>query len=229
MGRAILTIILSFACLVFLSNHWLLASSEDQKWDSFITQYRYLIQDEKYELAERMLNNRFSEMESYFEGESPAQKEKLEQLSTAAIDDPKRAEELIYFLKASIQPDPNEFAVGLTMDILNSVEVMERKQVIKQWTTIAPTLNYFLKPTEIQRVNEAMSHYQSSESLETKQFVMQQLELISTESSEQRKYDAFIWTAIIIGTTILCTLVYVGYRKYKAERELNKEKRKLNS
>ncbi|MCP3030709.1 hypothetical protein LF817_05080 [Halobacillus sp. A1] len=232
MGRAIVVIFLLLSGLFFISNSWIFASEKNDTLDPFISQYEYLLQDQKVELATKMLNNRYSELESYFEGESEAQLETLNRLVQNTIEDPyHHADTFILFVEAGVDPEPEKYLLSKVDELKVLVENAETSPslVTEKWANLEPAMSHYFKGESVNSITSTMDLYVNNPTAGTQQSLVRDLDHLILEEDESLTYDAFIWTAIIIGSTILLTLVYVGYRKYRAEKEETQVKQKLNS
>ncbi|MFG6148707.1 sporulation protein YpjB [Halobacillus sp. B23F22_1] len=233
MGRAILIVFLSLAGIIFVCNQWITADTNDENLEPFVEQYRYLVFDGKYDLAEKMLDNRYQELENYYEEKSLAHKQTFAQLAGNTNQNPEQIVHLLNFLDLSISPDEEK----LVKEKLKEIQILaensdiNRTDVLEKWTSLSSFIELYFPQEKVHYVNEALQSYHASSSLETQQSLLYYLDYMIPEDEKDNTHDAFIWTAIIIGGSIIGTLFYVGYRKYKAEKELVKEKqtRKQNS
>ncbi|KHE67330.1 hypothetical protein, partial [Halobacillus sp. BBL2006] len=115
MGRAILMILCSVLfALTPINHHGKMEIHASQEWDAFTVQFKYLVSDDKYELAERMLNNRLPQMEQYVETLTREQRQMWQTLvmplTTGSTEDFKRdSERFITFMEAVTDDDPAVF------------------------------------------------------------------------------------------------------------------------
>ncbi|WP_431799133.1 sporulation protein YpjB [Halobacillus andaensis] len=230
MGRAILIVFLTAAGMIFLCSHWASASTEKEQWQSFVQQYSYLIEDGKYELAEKMLDNRYDDLASYYEEKSVPHLQTFNQLAEDFKQNPQNADALMEFIELSLAENEEADVVERLKEIQVLVENSEadRVSVMEKWTNLSPLLKLNFPKQDVESATTAFLNYGETSTLDSQQTVLNYLDHVVPEETNN-KYDAFIWTAIIIGGSILITLVYVSYRKYRAEKEYQQKKQKLNS
>ncbi len=227
MGRAVL---LSMITVVFLLMPLITYGQMDSKqaeWDSFTTQYRYLINDGKFELAERMLNNRLPEMEQYIET-LPTQQQKewkilvqpLLNQSGNTIVKPADAEPFLFYLE-TISMDNPEAALNSQLNDWSeriSKHEMNSEQLLAVWNVYEPAIQVFYSSQGVSQLSRDVNEWQKQEAGEKQQQVIESLQMLTAEHPPALSKDAFLMTAMVIGCSILLTLSYVGLRKFKAEK-----------
>ncbi|WP_173916312.1 sporulation protein YpjB [Halobacillus sp. Marseille-Q1614] len=234
MGRAIAAVLLMMLVSILLCVQATATTSPDHgKWDSFVTQYHYLLADGKTELAEKMLNNRLSEMETYYEGQPIQQEQTFEKLKSEAVEAPEKAARFLSFLEVSANPEPKQLLALKTSALQVQVKEAEisPQAAAEQWEQLLPVMGIYFPTDQIEAVSQIMSGYVMNGSPDSVQPLIDSLEVLAVEAEKDTQYDAVIWTVIIIGTTILLTLGYVSFRKFQAEKSQKKSrsKQKLNS
>ncbi|MCP3025872.1 sporulation protein YpjB [Halobacillus sp. A5] len=230
MGRAVLIVSLTLLGFMFAYSQWVSADTKDKDWSAFVAQYTYLIADGKYELAEKMLENRYEDLAVYYEERSPAHRETFDQLAENVKRDSYEAQSLIQFFEFSLTSDEEKAVIEKLKEIQLLVENSDadRTIVMDEWTSLSPVIGITFPEADVESVSNALENYYQSNTLNSQQTVLYYLKELIPEETE-RTYDAFIWTAAIISGTIIVTLAYVGYRKYKAEKAQQRKKQKLNS
>ncbi|GGF09526.1 hypothetical protein GCM10010954_04950 [Halobacillus andaensis] len=226
MGRAILIVFLSLTGIIFVCNQWITADTNDENLEPFVEQYRYLVFDGKYDLAEKMLDNRYQELETYYEEKSILHKQTFAQLAGNTNQNPEEMIHLLNFLDLSVSANDEVVVTEKLKEIqvLAENSDVNRTEVLEKWTSLSPFIELYFPQEEVNYVNDALQSYHTSSSLETQQSLLYYLDNMIPEDTKENSYDAFIWTAMIIGGSIIGTLFYVGYRKYRAEKEQVKEK-----
>ncbi|WP_082234005.1 sporulation protein YpjB [Halobacillus massiliensis] len=234
MGRAIAAVLLVMLVSILLCVQAAASTSPGQgKWDSFVTQYQFLIADNKIELADKMLNNRRAEMESYYEEKPKEQRILFEQLMAQTVEAPEDPGKFLTFLEVTANPEPELLlarkADSIQENVLKSKFIPEKNLAI--WEQLVPTLSLYFNEGEVQDAAIAMNSYVNTETEDSQKIVVDSLEPITAASEEDLRYNTVVWTVILIGTSILLTLGYVSYRKYQAEKKRKKthSKQRLNS
>ncbi|UOR12476.1 sporulation protein YpjB [Halobacillus amylolyticus] len=237
MGRAILIcFVVSLSLWIPSNDHHKFIHAEQNTWSSFTEQYRHLFHDEKYELANRMLNNRQKEMEQYISTLSYQHQETFNKLLypiiTIQSDKQKmEVEKFLSFMNAMGSDHPQKYARQELKSLRNQLNQtdQDRSSIVSNWNALVPTLQLYFDQGELSVVTNSMIVFGNSETLAAKQEVVRRLDKLLEDKPSVISYDAFIWTAAIIGCTILITLVYVAARKYVAEKKEKKAGDKLNS
>ncbi|WP_394217375.1 hypothetical protein [Halobacillus trueperi] len=230
MGRAMLLFICSLIFTLIpsgLVHSW---SEAPPDWDSFASQYRRLAADGKFDLAERLWNSTYAEMEQYVQTLPDSHKESWTHLniysSTDDHEETRWKEGVITFLEVTSSDHPYpilaEKLEHLSDRTVSSVPIEDIKE---EWNLIRPVvLNYVNKA----KVNEADQSLQELSVMEThtgrEHFSGKILELVKEKS--QQDWSTFLLTAIFIGGAILVTLLYVGAMNY---RESSKNRHTMKS
>ncbi|UOQ93566.1 sporulation protein YpjB [Halobacillus shinanisalinarum] len=240
MGRAILIcFVVSLSLWIPNNGHHKYIHAEHNTWSSFTEQYRHLYHDEKYELANRMLNNRQKEMEQYISTLSNQHQEMFNKLidpiiSVQSQEQKVEVEKFLSFINAMGSDHPQKYARQELQTLRNQINQIDqidqdRASFVNNWKALLPTLQLYFDQKELSVVTQSVAVFGNSEMLATQQDVVRRLDKLLEDETPVINYDAFIWTAVIIGCTILITLIYVGARKYVAEKKEKKTHDKLNS
>ncbi|MFQ3542995.1 sporulation protein YpjB [Halobacillus rhizosphaerae] len=237
MGRAVLLTMVTVVFLLMPLITYGQMASKQAEWDSFTTQYRYLINDGKFELAERMLNNRLPEMEQYIETLPNLQQKEWKILvqpllnqSGNTIVKPADAEPFLFYME-TISMDNPEAALNSQLNDWSeriSKHEMNSEQLLSVWNVYEPAIQVFYSRQGVSQLSRHIDEWQKQEAGEKEQ-VIESLQKLTAEHPLALSNDAFIMTAMIIGCSILLTLSYVGLRKFKAEKSEITVRRKSNS
>lgn len=236
MGRAILMILCSVLfALTPINHHGKMEIRASQEWDIFILQFQYLISDEKYELAERMLHNRLPQMKQYVETLSPEERSMwhilVEPLATnSSADFKKDAGRLVTFMNAITDENPALFTEQALSEIRQDLQnvFMPVDNIVQQWDILAPTVQVFYPEAEIERITVSISRLNANDTVAARDTAFLQInDLI--KNSKNPTLDALLWTALTIGGTIILTLSYVSIRKFKGHKAMVRSRRSENS
>ncbi|WP_079530115.1 sporulation protein YpjB [Halobacillus hunanensis] len=237
MGRALLlcfVVCLSLFVPSFNDSKHIYA--DHNTWSEFSDQYRHLVEDEKYGLANRMVNNRRTEMEQYINTLSTQHQETFYELIQPIVKEQKdisnsEVNKFLFYVNIVGSHRPED---SIRNELHSLREQLSQADVpvadiASRWQSLLPTLKLYLERDEFKPVSQSIEDYTRSETLAAKQEVDNQLDKLLDDKSSLIGFDAFLWTAAIIGTTILITLIYVGTRKYVAEKREKHARDKLNS
>ncbi|MGI8315345.1 sporulation protein YpjB [Halobacillus mangrovi] len=236
MGRAILMILCSVLfALTPINHHGKMEVRASQEWDTFILQFQYLISDEKYELAERMLHNRLPQMEQYVETLSDEERSMwdilVEPLATNNSDDfNKDAARLVMFMNAVTDENPTLFTKQALIEISRDLQnvFIPVDDIAQQWDVLAPTVQVFYPGAEIEGITVSISSLNSNDTVEARDTAFLQLDDL-IKNSKTPTLDALLWTILTIGGTIILTLSYVSIRKFKGHKAMVHSRKSENS
>jgi sporulation protein YpjB len=105
---------------------------------------------------------------------------------------------------------------------------------LNKYDTIHPSVRIDVKPESVQRMDAHIQFLQNSyhnlanEVSKTQQIQQMEMDLkaIFKEMKEDETDPSLIWVMISTGSTIVLTLIYVGWKKYIGDREKSKSKSK---
>jgi sporulation protein YpjB len=103
---------------------------------------------------------------------------------------------------------------------------------LNKYDTIHPSVRIDVKPESVQRMDAHIQFLQNSyhnlanEVSKTQQIQQMEMDLkaIFKEMKEDETDPSLIWVMISTGSTIVLTLIYVGWKKYIGDREKSKSK-----
>jgi hypothetical protein len=236
MGRAILAILCSVLfALTPINHHGKMEIHASQEWDAFTVQFKYLVSDDKYELAERMLNNRLPQMEQYVETLTLEQRQMWQTLvmplTTGSSQDFKKdSERFIMFMEAVTDDDPDLFAEQALSEFRTDLEnvFIPVDRISQKWERLEPTIQVFYPNVEIEDVTASILTLNLSDTIETRKTALIQIDDI-LEHTTSLNLDALLWTAFMIGGTIILTLSYVSIRKFKGGQATLPSRKSENS
>ncbi|MGR9049941.1 hypothetical protein ACQ4XT_15050 [Halobacillus faecis] len=230
MGRVILVFICSLIFTLVpsgLTHSW---SEESPDWEAFATQYRRLAADGKFELAERLWNSKYAEMEQYVQTLSDDHKEAWIQLdiysSTDDFKETRWEEGLITFLEVSSSNNPYPVIAEKLEHFSNtSVTSVSLEDIQEEWNLIRPVVTNYVDVVKVNEVDQALHELAIIDSINGREnFSGKITELV--KGQYQQDWNTFLSTAIFIGGAILVTLLYVGAINY---RESSKNRHTMKS
>ncbi|MFD2925792.1 sporulation protein YpjB [Halobacillus naozhouensis] len=237
MGRALmLCFVVCLSLFVPNINESKYINADHHSWSVFSEQYYHLMEDEKYGLANRMLNNRRAEMEQYINTLSKQHQETFYELIQPIAREQRDISEMevdkfLFYVETVGNHRPEDFIrneLHSLREHLSQADV-PATEVVSHWQSLLPTLKLYIEQEGLDPVSQAIEDYTSSGTLVAKQEIAKQLDKLLDDKSSLIGFDAFLWTAAVIGATILITLIYVGARKYVAEKREKHARDKLNS
>ncbi|KGA99123.1 sporulation protein YpjB [Alkalihalobacillus alcalophilus ATCC 27647 = CGMCC 1.3604] len=129
-----------------------------------------------------------------------------------------------------------ESVMGALQKMIESLQVEERQQFqlalnefLRQYQMIRPALLIDLTPEQLTRVESQVKYLETlrkeannlnilTNHLET---IVQEWEQLYQQVKEESSDPSFLWVMFTIGGMIFFTLIYVGWRKYTAEKEMS--------
>ncbi|QAS50796.1 hypothetical protein [Halobacillus litoralis] len=222
MGRAIIILCSLIFTLIPLSQ---IEGTEKNlsSWESFITQYNWLVMDEKYELADRLLNNRLPEMEQYVQTLSPRHQDTWRQLNeTPAINsETKRSEQIIVFIEIFTSSQPHEIVREKLEVLSSSIENPQNSslELNELWENISPAVSTIYEAEVVDTAKVSFNKLTVKDSMNERKQLIAHLNKIK-QTDDGIAGDAVIWTAFIVGGTILITLLYVSLRQFKSRSKI---------
>ncbi|ASF39673.1 hypothetical protein CEH05_11225 [Halobacillus halophilus] len=223
MGRAILVLLCSVIFTLTPMNKHLYLSGHSEDWSAFFLQYKLLIQDGKYELAGKALNNRRAELENYMESLSP-QKEEIgkELLQSLMVDLPKTNSveigQLLIFIETVSANNHVENINTLVFNYKNSLgdnPYLTGGELQSEWEKVVPSLLTYYSYDQLIPIAEQLSQFAEGDSDQIRETLAVELNQLP-EAVPALSMEALLWTVLLIGGTILITLAYVAFRKYQA-------------
>jgi|GEM_PF-6825567 len=236
MGRAILVLLCSVIFTLTPMNKHLYLSGHSEDWTSFFLQYKLLIQDGKYELAGKALNNRRAELENYMETLSPQKEEIGKELLQSVVIDLQRTssvevDQLLTFMETVSANNHVENINTLVFNYKNSLgdnPYLTGEELQKEWEKVVPSLLTYYSYDQLIPIDEQLSQFTEGDSEQIRETIAVELNQLP-EAVPTLSMEALIWTALIIGGTILITLAYVAFRKYQAINIVKGSNRRENS
>ncbi|MEC3885870.1 hypothetical protein VKA52_19285 [Halobacillus sp. HZG1] len=230
MGRVMLLFICSLIFTIVpsgLAHSW---SEGSPDWEAFASQYRRLAADEKFDLAERLWNSKYAEMEQYVQTLPDQHKEAWTRLdmygSTNNLEETRWEEGLLTFLEVTSSDNPypviTEKLEHFSDRSLSSVPLDD---IEKEWNMIRPVVMNFVDKAKVQEADQALQELSIVDSVTGREhFSGKIIELVQVKS--QGDWNAFLLTVLFIGGAILVTLLYVGAINY---RESSKNRHTMKS
>ncbi|RWZ60282.1 hypothetical protein EQV77_03030 [Halobacillus fulvus] len=222
MGRALVIIGISLVLALLLSVQATGMQSEQKEWKAFSDQYKYLIQDQKQSLADQLLHNRLNEMGKYIETQPELvrlawsdMKAELE----AEPNSPLHKERFFVFIDSLVNDDPVTFTKSQLKEFqMKVVDVTVSEGVLQEdWQRISPVVQaHFGQEETFRKLNLLVDSLSVDHTIEMREDVSEQIDLLYTKKNME---EALFWTAVLIGGTIIVTLIYVSCRKYAASRK----------
>ncbi|UOQ42725.1 sporulation protein YpjB [Halobacillus salinarum] len=231
MGRAML---LSFITVIFTLMPLITYGQMNTKsndWDSFVSQYRLLVNDGKVELADRMLNNRLPDMEKYTETLPVKQREVWQKLVTPLLNHNegtpltlKEAEPFLKYMDTLSFEDPAQKVNEIFKDWENQLkqQTITSTELVSDWEALKPTASVFYSTAGLKQFSSSLEEWKLQNSDSTREQLVFSLNELIREHPAVLDKEAFLITAIFVIGAILLTLAYVGIRKFIAEKEKNK-------
>ncbi|MCA0970363.1 hypothetical protein LCM20_07160 [Halobacillus litoralis] len=230
MGRALLVCLISSLIFTLVTPN---AFGERQYsgWDEFAKQFQLLVRDDKHSLAERLLNNRLPEMETYIKDQAEEVRTVWDKVSPSIVDEEitaQDAEALKKFISFLVASDSKEWVNHQIEDIqLRSMDSKTSAEtLVNEWDELSPYVAAFVEEEELLPLKVAFSQLGQHDTMQTRDHVVQSLPIL--EQDWQFKDSALLFTVIIIGGTIVFTLFYVALRRFIANRKSG-HKRSENS
>ncbi|MGP4075309.1 sporulation protein YpjB [Halobacillus sp. K22] len=236
MGRAILVLLCSVIFTLTPMNKHLYLSGHSEDWTSFFLQYKLLIQDGKYELAGKALNNRRVELENYMETLSP-QKEEIgkELLQSVGFGQQRNnsveVDQLLTFIETVSANNHVESINTIVFNYKNSlvdIHYLTEEELQSEWEKVVPSLLTYYSYDQLIPIDEQLSQLAEGDSEQIRETIAVELNQLP-EAVPALSMDALLWTVSIIGGTILITLAYVAFRKYQAITIVKGSVRRENS
>ncbi|MBN9653060.1 hypothetical protein J0K78_02190 [Halobacillus sp. GSS1] len=230
MGRVMLLFICSLIFTIVpsgLVHSW---SEGSPDWEAFASQYRRLAADEKFDLAERLWNSKYAEMEQYVQTLPDQHKEAWTRLdmygSTKNLEETRWEEGLLTFLEVTSSDNPypviTEKLEHFSDRSLSSVPLDD---IEKEWNMIRPVVMNFVDKAKVQEADQALQELSIVDTVTGREhFSGKIIELVQVKSQED--WNAFLLTVLFIGGAILVTLLYVGAINY---RESSKNRHTMKS
>ncbi|REJ09712.1 hypothetical protein [Halobacillus trueperi] len=230
MGRAVLLFICSLIFTLVPSVHVHSWSEGPSDWEAFASQYRRLAADEKFDLAERLWNSKYAEMEQYIQTLPDHHKETWKHLhlysSTDELEETRWEEGLLTFLEVTSSENPYP-VIAEKLDLFSdrSVSSVPLEDIEEEWNLIRPVVMNYVDRAKVKEANQALHELSIIDSITGREnFSKKITELVKGKS--QQDWNAFLSTAIFIGGAILVTLLYVGAINY---RESSKNRHRMKS
>ncbi|SDO93729.1 hypothetical protein [Halobacillus aidingensis] len=230
MGRAVLLFICSLIFTLVPSGLLHSWSEGPSDWETFASQYRRLAADEKFDLAERLWNSKYAEMEQYVQTLPDHHKETWTHLdlysSTDELEETKWEEGLLTFLEVTSSENPYPvIAEKLEHFSDRSVSSVPLEDIEEEWNMIRPVVMNYVDGAKMKEANQALHELSVIDSITGREKFSEKItELVKGKS--QQDWNAFLSTAIFIGGAILVTLLYVGAINY---RESSKNRHRMKS
>ncbi|KHE67141.1 sporulation protein YpjB, partial [Halobacillus sp. BBL2006] len=114
----------------------------------------------------------------------------------------------------------------LRMDLENVFIPVD--QISQKWESLEPTIQVFYPDVEIEGVTDSISTLNLTDNIETRKAALFQIDDL-LEHTTSFTLDALLWTAIMIGGTIILTLSYVSIRKFKGGQATLPSRKSENS
>ncbi|GEN53931.1 hypothetical protein [Halobacillus faecis] len=230
MGRAMLLIICSLIFTLVpsgLVHSW---SEGSPDWESFASQYRRLAADGKFDLAERLWNSKYAEMEQYVQTLPDEHKDAWASLevhaSTDKLTETRWEEGLITFLIVTSSDDPYT-AIEEKLESFSdlSVSSFSLEDIEEEWNMIRPVVMNYSDRSKVNEADQALQELSIMDTITSREYFIGKIsELVKGNS--QQDWNAFLSTAIFIGGAIIMTLLYVGAINY---RESSKNRHTMRS
>lgn len=219
MGRAMLLFICSLIFTLIpsgLVHSW---SEGPPDWESFASQYRRLAADGKLDLAERLWNSNYAEMEQYIQTLPDHQKETWTHLdvysSTDELEETRWKEGLLTFLEVTSSDHPHSILaekLGHLSD--RSVSSVPLEEILDEWNWIRPVVINYADKAKVNEADQSLQELLIKDSMTARENFSGKIIALVKDKSQQDG-SAFLSTAIFIGGAILVTLLYVGAVNYK--------------
>ncbi|MCA0983037.1 hypothetical protein LCL89_03130 [Halobacillus yeomjeoni] len=208
---------------------------DKNQWQSFTDQYRWLIEDGKFELAERMLHRRLPHMEQYIKTLKTEEQTVWRDLLTVLLQDEGTPTEKDVFrfqmmVNVSTAPDPIVEAGTFVQDLKGALEnpFASIVKIESQWEVIAPMLDAYYEKEAVSEISEKIRTLSHEDTFYTREAAIEAVGQL-LDAPEEIRMDALWWTAFLVGGTIVLTLFYVALQKMKANQRQSRSKRRDNS
>ncbi|MCA1009451.1 sporulation protein YpjB [Halobacillus halophilus] len=223
MGRAILILLCSVIFTLTPMNKHLYLSGNSEDWTPFFMQYKLLLQDGKYELASKVLNNRRTELENYLESLSPEKEEIGKELLQSVVTGKQGAqladaERLVIFIETVNSTNYLENINNLVFDYkknLSADSYLTNEELQNEWEKVVPSLLTYYSYDQLIPIGEQLSKLSEGDSYQIRETMAVEMDQLP-EALPALSGDALLWTVVLIGGTILLTLAYVAAKKYQA-------------
>lgn len=232
MGRACVILLCSvFLTLTPVVIRYGWAEAPPDQWEHFIAQYRLLQADGKYALAERLWNNNYEEMEQYARTLPPEYQETwrklIEGVSSTEGHEGSRRESLFIILETASSRDPQQLINHKVQELAIRVtdKTVSHSTLQKEWLSARPLVGFNLNEAELLNIDQSFVKLSERDSLAAREVLSQRMESLLTTTDEVELVALFS-TAMMIGGSIVMTLVYVATRKYKGS---SKNRHKMKS
>ncbi|SFF61683.1 Sporulation protein YpjB (SpoYpjB) [Halobacillus alkaliphilus] len=223
MGRAILILLCSVIFTLTPMNKHLYLSGHSEDWTVFFLQYKLLIQDGKYELASKALNNRRTELENYLESLSPQKEEIGKELLQSVVTSEQGAnsadaDRLFIFIETV---NPTNYLENINNLVFNYKKNLDAdsyltdEELQNEWEKVVPSLLTYYSYEQLIPIGEQLSQLSDGDSYQIRETMAVELDQLP-EALPALSGEALLWTVLLIGGTILITLAYVAARKYQA-------------
>ena len=225
MGRAVLICLIS--SLIFTLTPHVQGETSEENLQSFAIQYSYLIQDGRHSLADKLLHKRMPEMEKYMEAQpeeyTQAWKEVVNPLLNGEANQ-RNTDKLSTFLDFLSTGDRENWVqeqVDLVGEQVRNVYI-PAEQIQEKWNELLPILPVVEDEAIVTQANILMDELIVRDHVEKREELLDVLEQLKDRESFQM--DALLWTAIVIGGTIIITLLYVAVRRWMASKKTQSQK-----
>ncbi|MFD1018472.1 sporulation protein YpjB [Thalassobacillus hwangdonensis] len=237
MLRMIICWILSILMFSVLFNQSAMAHGH-QDAQSVVEEYYSLIKEGELELSDKFLRYNMDKLEDYIKEHKPSKHQDFttvikqkEQVPEYLTEMPSPGMPLALWLDVLIGGEARYFIHEqdqMVYEIKESLQghdlIAERDiiGILDRWHELLPAASLYYDEFVFQ---EYLEKYQQLDQAETREEIERtlslSLELFHHQDNQGNPFllDALFWTITIIGGAILFTLLYVGYRKYQAEKK----------
>ena len=215
----------------------------------FLDEYYEAVKEGDLSLSHNLLRYNEERLENYMQENHPDHLSEFKEIKKHALGAQRDIDSLLYehlglvlWLDALVNKEPR-LIVKEKEKLLENIEQYHNQIGIDNTTSLEDIKSFWgsVLPAAALTFDEAFfqqfnHHYnllsQADEAEEIDRILSLSIEMMQKEPGGGMSLDALVWTIIIVGGCIILTLLYVGYRKYQAEKKAVKErlyKRNSNS